>query len=115
MEKSEITFENAVNFLRNKLTTNVLGQINEVFTFNFKDTQQTFLIDGSSSEGKGWIEGTAASHNLTSNFEVSITTQDFARLVFGDLNPMAGMVTGRMKIKGSIKEALKLDKILKES
>jgi putative sterol carrier protein len=115
MEKSEITFDNAVNFLKNKLTPAVLGQINEVFTFNFKDTQQTYLIDGSSAEGKGWIEGTAASHNLSSEFEVTITKQDFARLVFGDLNPMAGMVTGKMKIKGSIKEALKLDRILKES
>jgi putative sterol carrier protein len=113
MEK-EINFENAVQHLQSKLTATVLGQIKNVFTFYFTDKNETYVIDGTDENGKGWIKGTADEHNLTSDFQVSISSDDFAKLVFGKLNPMAGMVSGRMKLKGSIKEALKLDRILKD-
>ena len=112
MEKI-INFESAVEHLKSKLTPNALGQINNVFTFVFKDTNETFILDGHDENGKGWLKGSPEDFNLTSDFQVSITTDDFAKLVFGELNPMAGMVTGRMKLKGSIKEALKLDRLLK--
>lgn len=113
MEKT-ISYENAVEHLKSKLTASALGQIKNVFTFNFIDKNETYILDGTDENGKGWMKGTADEHNLKSNFQVSITTDDFAKLVFGKLNPMAGMVTGRMKIKGSIKEALKLDSLLKD-
>jgi putative sterol carrier protein len=113
MEK-EINFENAVQHLQSKLTPTVLGQIKNVFTFYFTDKNETYVIDGTDENGKGWINGTADEHNLISDFQVSISSDDFAKLVFGKLNPMAGMVSGRMKLKGSIKEALKLDRILKD-
>ncbi len=112
MEKV-INFENAVTYLKSKLTPIALGQINNVFTFVFKDINETYILDGHSENGKGWLKGSPEDFNLTSNFQVSISTIDFAKLVFGELNPMAGMVTGRMKLKGSIKEALKLDRLLK--
>ncbi len=109
-----INFENAVGYLKSKLTPNALGQINNVFTFDFKDTKQTFIIDAHDETGKGWLNGSPQDFGLTSDFKVTITTGDFAKLVFGKLNPMEGMVTGKMKLKGSIKEAFKLDKLLKE-
>lgn len=112
MEKS-INFENAVEHLKSKLTPNALGQINNVFTFVFKDTSETFILDGHNENGKGWQRGNPEDFNLTSDFRVTISTDDFAKLVFAKLSPMAGMVTGRMQLKGSIKEALKLDRLLK--
>ncbi len=113
--EQEINFNNAVEHLKSKLTPFALQQISNVFTFNFKDINETFILDGTNENGKGWLKGTPEDYNLTSNFQVTITTADFAKLVFGKLNPMAGMVSGRMKLKGSIKEALKLDMLLKGS
>jgi putative sterol carrier protein len=109
-----VNFENAVERLKSKLTPNALGQIKNVFTFVFKDIDETFILDGMDANGKGWVKGKPEDFNLSSDFQVTITTEDFAKLVFGKLNPMAGMVTGRMKLKGSIKEALKLDSLLKD-
>jgi putative sterol carrier protein len=108
-----ITFDNAVEHLKSKLTSEAKGQIATVLTFNFKDINETFILDANDENGKGWISGTAETHGLNSELQVTITTEDFAKLVFGKLNPMAGMVSGRMKLKGSIKKALKLDTILK--
>ncbi len=110
----EINFNNAVEHLTSKLTPSALGKISNVFTFFFKDNSETYILDGTDENGKGWLKGSPVDFNLTSNFQVTITTEDFAKLVFGKLNPMAGMVTGRMKLKGSIKEALKLDRLLKD-
>jgi putative sterol carrier protein len=109
-----VDYSNAVEHLKSKLTPTALGQIKNVFTFYFKDVNETYILDGSDENGQGWLKGTAEEHNLETNFQVTITTEDFAKLVFGKLNPMAGMVSGRMKLKGSIKEALKLDKLLKD-
>ena len=109
-----VNFTNALERLKSKLTPNSLAQISNVFRFDFKDTKQVFTLDGTDKNGKGWIEGNPESFGLTSNFQITITTDDFAKLVFGKLNPMAGMVSGRMKLKGSIKEALKLDRLLKD-
>jgi putative sterol carrier protein len=110
---NNITFDNAIGHLKSKLTPEAKGQIANVFTFNFKDINETFILDAADENGKGWLKGTAETHGLTSEFQVTITTEDFAKLVFGKLNPMAGMVSGRMKLKGSIKEAMKLDRLLK--
>jgi putative sterol carrier protein len=112
--EQQINFENAVKHLKRKLTASALGQINNVFTFNFKDTKETYIIDGTDENGQGWLKGNPEEYNLASEFFITITTEDFAKLVFGKLNPMMGMVTGRMKLKGSIGEALKLDKLLKD-
>ncbi len=108
-----VNFVNAVEHLKSKLTPDALEQINNVFVFYFKNTNETFTLDGRNRQGKGWIAGSPENAGLTSDFQVTISTDDFAKLVFGQLNPMAGMVSGRMKLKGSIKEALKLDRLLK--
>jgi putative sterol carrier protein len=61
----------------------------------------------------GYVEEAPETRGLTPDFEVTLTREDFARLVFGELHPMAGMATGRMRLKGSIKQAIKLDRLLK--
>lgn len=108
-----VTVPNAITSIQSKLNPDVLESINGVFGFHFKDTKENFTLDVRSPDGKGWLAGEAATHGLKPNFEVSISSTDFAKLVFGQLNPMAGMATGRMKMKGNIKEALKLDRLLK--
>jgi hypothetical protein len=111
---TNINFPNAIEHLKNKLTPSALAQINNVFTFEFKDIKEFYTLDGSQTSAKGWLPGKPEVYGLASDFQVTITTDDFAQLVFGQLNPMAGMVSGRMKLKGNIKEALKLDRLLKD-
>lgn len=108
----ETSVQTAVEQLERRLGGDVSAEINSVFSFYFKDTGERFTLDLRNPGGRGWLAGDAASHGLTTTFEVTIMSTDFVKLVFGQLNPMAGMATGRMKMKGNIKEALKLDRLL---
>jgi putative sterol carrier protein len=103
----------ALEHLRNKLTPDTLEQLRTVITFHFKDTGEDFTLDASDRNARGWIAGTPATHGLEQKFKATLTRDDFAALVLGKLNPMAGMVTGRMKLEGNMREALALDKLLK--
>ena len=107
------TFDSAVDRVRAKLTPDTMRQLASVIGFNMKDTGEHFTLDASGPEGQGWLDGAPADHGLDAPFEVTISRDDFAKLVNGELNPMAGMVTGRMRLKGDMKGALRLDKLLK--
>lgn len=103
----------AVARLRGKITSDVMAQIGSVYAFHFKDTGASYTLDLRREVGQGWLEGSPEENRLTPDFEVSLSGEDFARLVFGTLHPMAGMATGRIRLKGNIKEALKLDRLMK--
>ena len=103
----------ALEKLQQKLTPDTLEQLRTVIAFHFKDTGEDFTLDARDRNARGWIAGTPAAHGLEQKFKATLTQVDFAALVLGKLNPMAGMVTGRMKLEGNMREALVLDKILK--
>lgn len=102
----------AVDHLHAVLTPDTLDEVRAVYAFRFRDGTAATL-DGSGRDGLGFVDGDPADHGLTPDFEVTLTREDFAKLVFGELHPMAGMATGRMKLKGNIKQAIKLDRLLK--
>lgn len=106
------TFDEAVEVLRDRLTPGARAKINAVYAFRFTDTGDTGALHARGADAPGWIAD-ADLAQLAPDFEVAITRSDFSKLVFGELHPMAGMATGRMKLKGSMKEALKLDRLLK--
>ena len=108
-----VTYAGAVNKLRSMLTPNTLAEVGAVYAFHFADGTSATL-DGSSASGLGYVDHAPATHHLNPDFEVSLSRDDFAKLVFGELHPMAGMATGRMKLKGSMKQAIKLDRLLKK-
>jgi putative sterol carrier protein len=107
------TYTAAVAQLQAKLTPQVLEQVGAVYAFHFTDDGATATLDGSTARGLGYVEAAPADRGLAPDFEVTLTRDDFARLITGRMHPMAGMATGRMKLKGSMKEAIKLDRILK--
>jgi len=84
-----------------------------VYAFHFTDLGETHTLDAHTRDGRGWVRSAPDANNLSPTFEVTISSADFAHLVAGTLHPMAGMATGRMQLKGNIKEALKLDRLLK--
>lgn len=103
----------AVDVLQSKLNAQTMEQIGTVFGFHFKDTHEDYTLDAHNGSGQGWLTGSPETHQLEAAIRVTLTSEDFARLVFGELNPMAGMATGRMWLKGDFKQAIKLDRLLK--
>lgn len=109
-----ITFDQAVDQVRSKLTPETKAKLDSVIGFNMKDTNQHYTLDASGPDGSGWLAGAPEDHGLNAPFQVTLTSADFAKLVAGELNPMKGMVTGRMRLKGDMKGALRLDALLKD-
>ena len=58
-------------------------------------------------------------NNTTSNIDrpadctIRITQDNLAKLVKGKLNPMTGVVTGKLKVSGDARIAMKLGELLK--
>ena len=107
------SYDAAVERLRSRLTADTLERIGAVYAFHFEDGTSATL-DGRDAHGLGYLEEAPETRALTPDFEVTLTRDDFARLVFGQLHPMAGMATGRMRLKGSIRQAIALDRLLKD-
>jgi putative sterol carrier protein len=109
----QLTLDATLATLEAKLTPDAMEQIGSVYAFHFKDLAETHTLDASGRAGQGWLRSAPEANQLVPNFTVTISSNDFADLVAGRLHPMAGMATGRMKLQGNIKEALKLDRLLK--
>ncbi len=109
------TLQTALEQLKAKLTPTTLAQLNTIIAFYFTDTTQDFTLAAQAGLIQGWLTGNPSQHGLEAKFKVSLTSADFAALVLGKLHPMAGMVTGRMKLEGNMREALALDRLLKSA
>ncbi|CAA9306013.1 MAG: hypothetical protein AVDCRST_MAG07-256 [uncultured Frankineae bacterium] len=107
------SYDAAVQRLRSRLTADTLQRIGAVYAFHFEDGTSATL-DGRGAHGSGYLEDAPDTLGLTPDFEVTLTREDFAQLVFGELHPMAGMATGRMRLKGSIRQAITLDRLLED-
>jgi len=107
------TFDDAVARLQSKLGPVANARIDAVYAFRFKDAEGAGTLDLRRNGGAGWLPGEPEAHGLSADFEVAITRDDFARLVFGELHPMAGMATGRMRLESEFKQAIKLDRLMK--
>ena len=108
---ADADYRSAVEHLRARLTDRTLAEIAAVYAFRFDDGTSATL-DGRPG-GAGFIDSPVETLDLSADFEVTLSRRDFTELVFGRLHPMAGMATGRMRIKGSMKQAIKLDRLLK--
>lgn len=110
---SPVSYQDAVAGLRARLTPRLLEQIHAVYAFHFTDDGTTAILDAGSANGAGYVEEDPDVRDLSPDFEITLSRADFARLLTGRLHPMAGMATGRMKLKGEMREAIKLDRLLK--
>jgi hypothetical protein len=109
---TQTDYSAAVTRIRSRLTPETVAQIAAVYAFHFEDGTSATL-DARVAGGGAFLDGAPSAHGLTPDFEVTLTRADFAQLVFGTLHPMAGMATGRMRLQGSIKQAIRLDRLLK--
>ncbi len=90
-----------------------MAQIQRGYSFTFSDTGDAYTLDLRSPDGGGWLAGGPDEYQIQADFTISLSSTDFARLVFGQLHPIAGMATGRMRLSGNIREALKLDRLMR--
>jgi putative sterol carrier protein len=89
------------------------GRLDESRTAGMSNTY-VFDIDGAGQwtvaveDGKVTVtEGTAADADCT----ITSSEETFERIVSGDLNPTSAYMTGKLKIKGDMGAAMKLQKL----
>jgi len=73
----------ALESLRSKLTPDAMEQISSVYAFYFKDLGETHTLDAHGRDGRGWLMSSPEANQLTPNFVVTISSDDFAHLVAG--------------------------------
>lgn len=71
--------------------------------FNFGD-QQLFL-DGTGAQNQ------VSAEDKDADCTVDVSMDDFQSLLSGDLNPMAAVMSGKVKIKGDMGVAMKLQSL----
>lgn len=64
-------------------------------------------------DSKG-TENVVSNNDLPADCTVTITPDNFKKLVNGDLNPMMAMMSGKLKIKGDMAVAMKLQDMFKK-
>ena len=78
--------------------------LGSILKFDFGDKQ--IVIDGSSETNQVGTDDTNADCTVT------LSLEDFNKLVSGNLNPMTAMMSGKMKIDGDMGIAMKLQSLL---
>ncbi len=73
--------------------------------FDFGDDQKVF-IDGTGDENA------VSSEDKDADCVVNVTIEDFTAMMNGDMNPMAAFMGGKLKVKGDMGVAMKLQSIL---
>lgn len=83
--------------------------INAVYEFQINGPSGgTWTLDLTASEG----QVTAGSADGKASCTVTMSDENFIKLVSGQLNPQMAFMTGKLKVAGNVGLALKLQKIL---
>ena len=57
-------------------------------------------------------DGTASTQDQTTDCTIKITQDNLVKLLTGKLNPMSGVMMGKLKISGDMGVAMKLSKLI---
>ena len=57
-------------------------------------------------------DGTASTQDQTTDCTIKITQDNLVKLLTGKLNPMSGVMMGKLKISGDMGVAMKLGKLI---
>ncbi|GAA5802603.1 SCP2 sterol-binding domain-containing protein [Helicostylum pulchrum] len=113
-QSSEVfaTLKQSVDALSAEEKTKLLKQVNGIFEFVIKNAEgksETFTVDlkkeGVVIKGKGKNKADAV---------ISINDADFVQLASGKLNGQKAYMSGKLKIKGQMMMATKLDTVFKQ-
>ena len=82
----------------------IASPLGSVLKLNFGESQ--IVIDGTADAN------TVSGDDTEANCTVDVTLDDFTSMMKGDLNPMNAFMSGKMKIKGDMGVAMKLQTIM---
>lgn len=97
--------------IKRKATENsdLLNNVDAVYTFTIDDgvkKDYSLILNGNEAKVESGIAENANCH-------LAMTDKNFKKLLAGDLNATTAFMTGRLKLKGNIGDALKLENLLK--
>jgi len=93
------------------INADLVKGVNAVYVFDLKDAG-SFHLDlknGAGSTGAG-VPDAAVKVDVT----MTLNKADFVKMFAGQMNPTSAFMTGRLKIKGDLGLAMKLEKLLKK-
>ncbi|KAJ1549795.1 hypothetical protein HK405_002288, partial [Cladochytrium tenue] len=91
----------------------LVGKVKGIFQFDLKSASgaaQTWTLDLKNGDGSVFLGAGSAKADVT----IAIADKDFVDLAAGKLNAQKGFMQGKIKIKGAVMLAAKLDTALKE-
>ncbi|OLY78883.1 Oleate-induced peroxisomal protein POX18 [Smittium mucronatum] len=98
----------------------LLGDINSIIQFDLSSKNVndfSFILDLESSENKDpksiSLVGTGKSLDLSPSITIQLLDTDFVKLLNGKLNGQAAFIQGKLKLKGNIMLAMKLERIFR--
>ncbi|KAF4762007.1 hypothetical protein N7455_012593 [Penicillium solitum] len=94
---------------------NALSQAKAIFAFNLKNSsgeEAAWYLD---LKNKGEVGQGAAPAGSKADVTLSLSDSDFAQLVSGKANAQRLFMGGKLKIKGNIMKATKMEPILKKA
>lgn len=98
-----MSFESTFSAIQSRATTaSPLGA-----TLKFDLGDQKIYLDGSGSEN------IVTTEDKDADCTISMKLQDFESLLQGELNPMMAFMTGKIKVKGDMGIAMKLQSLVK--
>ncbi len=90
--------------LSGKVDAGKIAGMNAIFQFNLgEEVYSVKVADGGVNISEGAMDG--------ANIQLTMTPADFLALTSGQLNSMQAFTTGKLKIKGDMQLALKLQNV----
>ena len=87
-------------------------KISTVYEFNMKDTKNTYFLD--LKNGSGSAGQTDSAGSVESQVQMTLKEKDFINMFNGKLQATTAFMTGKLKIKGDMKKAMALEKMMKK-
>jgi len=102
--------DHVFNSIKTIMNADMIGKIGGVFEFDLKDSGNWYadLKNGSGAVGKGSAPSGAA------DVKMICSGDSFVKMFGGKLSPTAAYMTGKLKIKGDLAKAMKLERLMKE-
>jgi len=105
-----VNLDKAFDSIKKLLSPELVKQTQGVYSINFSDFKPAEwyldLKNGSGDVGEG------APKEGKANCTLSLKAEDFVKMASGQLKPTAAFMTGKLKIKGDMGLAMKLEKVL---
>merc|ERR1712127_521087 len=81
-----------------------------IYQFTIKDTKETYFLDLKS--GAGQAGKLSSSDNFESDVQFTMKEKVFIKMFKGQINSTTAFMTGKLKIKGDMKKAMALERLM---